>query len=265
MRLAIGLEYDGTDFMGWQRQTHAGRTVQACVEAAIAKVANHPVELTCAGRTDAGVHASGQVAHFDTHSLRSERGWLLGLNSNLPKDVALNWIREVPEDFHARFGARARHYRYTILNRSTRPALQRARATWVHNPLDVEPMQAAAQYLLGKHDFSAFRAVECQARSPVRTVHRIEVRRAGEQVTLDVVANGFLHHMVRNIAGVLIAIGAGKRLSDWARDVLQGRDRALGGVTAPAEGLCLVAVLYPAAFAIPVPDDALFEGVSANL
>lgn len=265
MRLAIGLEYDGTDFMGWQRQTHAGRTVQACVEAAIAKVANHPVELSCAGRTDAGVHASGQVAHFDTQALRSERGWLLGLNSNLPKDVAVNWIREVAEDFHARFCARARHYRYTILNRLTRPALRRARVTWVHNPLDVEPMRAAARHLLGKHDFSAFRAIECQARSPVRIVHRIEVQRAGEQVTLDVVADGFLHHMVRNMAGVLIAIGAGKCHSDWARDVLQGRDRKLAGVTAPAEGLCLVAVLYPAAFAIPVPDDALFEGVSANL
>jgi len=265
MRLAIGLEYDGTDFMGWQRQAHAGRTVQACAEAAIAKVADHPVELTCAGRTDAGVHASGQVAHFDTQAPRSGRGWLLGLNSNLPEDMAINWIRNVPEDFHARFRARARHYRYTILNRVTRSALQRIRATWVHSPLNVEPMQIAAMHLLGKHDFSAFRAVECQARSPVRSIHRIEVRRVGEQVTLDVVADGFLHHMVRNIAGVLIAIGAGKHPSDWARDVLQGRDRTLGGVTAPAEGLCLVAVLYPPVFAIPMPGDALFDGVSANL
>lgn len=265
MRLAIGLEYDGSGFMGWQRQTHAGRTVQACVEAAVAKVADHPVELTCAGRTDAGVHASGQVVHFDTQARRSERSWLLGLNSNLPKDVAVNWMREVPEDFHARFCARARHYRYTILNRLTRPALQRMRATWVHNPLQVELMQSAARHLLGKHDFSAFRAVECQARSPVRTLHRLDVRRMGEQVTLEVVADGFLHHMVRNIAGVLIAIGAEKHSSDWARDVLQGRDRTLGGVTAPAAGLCLVAVLYPAVFGIPLPEDALFEAVSANL
>lgn len=265
MRLALGLEYDGTLFMGWQRQAHSGRTVQACVEAALTKVADHPVEVTCAGRTDAGVHASGQVVHFDTGSVRTERGWLLGVNSNLPADISAHWIREVNEDFHARFRARARHYRYTILNRATRPALVRLRAAWVHVALDIAPMQIAAQHLLGEHDFSAFRAVECQARSPVRTLHRLEVRRIGEQVILDVVADGFLHHMVRNIAGVLMAIGTQKHPPDWARVVLQGRDRTLGGVTAPPQGLCFVAALYPSAYAIPLPDDALFGDLLAKL
>lgn len=265
MRLAIGLEYDGTRFMGWQRQAHPGRTVQACVEAALAQVADHPLELTCAGRTDAGVHASGQVAHFDTHAQRSLRGWLFGANSNLPEEVAVNWIREVPEEFHARFQARARHYRYTILNRQTRPALARRYTTCVYQMLDAEAMQVGARYLLGRHDFSAFRAVECQARSPVRNLHRLEVRRIGEQVILEVVADGFLHHMVRNIAGVLIAIGAQKHPPDWAGVVLQGRDRKLGGVTAPPQGLCFVAALYPSAFGIPVPEDALFDGLPVDL
>ena len=265
MRLAIGLEYDGTSFMGWQRQTHAGRTVQACVESALAKVADHSVELTCAGRTDAGVHASGQVAHFDTHAQRSLRGWLLGVNSNLPEDISATWICEVTPDFHARFQARARHYRYTIVNRPTRPALLRKRSTWIYRWLDVEKMQLAARHLLGCHDFSAFRAVECQARSPVRSVHRLDVRRAGEQVILEVVADGFLHHMVRNIAGVLIAVGFRKQPPDWALTVLQGRDRKLGGVTAPPQGLCFVAALYPSAYAIPVPEDALFDGLPAEL
>lgn len=265
MRLAIGIEYDGTRFMGWQRQPHPVPTVQTCVETALATVANHPVEVTCAGRTDAGVHASGQVVHFDTLAQRTERGWLLGVNSNLPEDIAVHWLREVPEDFHARFRARARHYRYTIVNRATRPALTRKRATWVHAALDLEAMQAGARHLLGEHDFSGFRAVECQAHSPVRTIHRLELRRVGEQVIVDVVADGFLHHMVRNIAGVLIAIGAHKHPADWARKVLQGRDRKLGGVTAPPQGLCLVAVLYSSVYAIPVPEDALFGNLSANL
>ncbi|MGB9428488.1 MAG: tRNA pseudouridine(38-40) synthase TruA [Gammaproteobacteria bacterium] len=265
MRLALGLEYDGTDFMGWQRQSHAGRTVQGCVEQALAKVADHPVEVTCAGRTDAGVHATGQVLHFDTHAIRNSRGWLLGLNSNLPADVAANWIREVPEEFHARFRARARQYRYTILNRLTRPAVARAQATWIHQPLDVARMQAATVHLLGEHDFSAFRAVECQARSPVRTIHRLEVHRQGERVLIDVVANGFLHHMVRNIAGALIAIGAGKRDPDWARQVLEGRDRTLGGTTAAPQGLCFTAVLYPPAYDVPLPEAVLFDGLSVTL
>lgn len=265
MRYALGIEYDGSAFMGWQRQSHAGRTVQGCVEEALAKVADQPVETVCAGRTDAGVHASGQVAHFDTDARRSERGWLLGVNSNLPPDIAVRWIKPVTDEFHARYRALARHYRYTILNRLTRPALGRTQCTWVHWPLDAERMQQAAEHLKGEHDFSAFRAVECQAHSPVRTLYRLEVRREDERVVMDVTANGFLHHMVRNIAGVLIAIGEGRQPSDWSRQVLQGRDRTLGGVTAPAGGLCFVGVLYPAHFEIPSPEPGLFAALSANL
>ncbi|MGH8282289.1 MAG: tRNA pseudouridine(38-40) synthase TruA [Gammaproteobacteria bacterium] len=264
-RLALGLEYEGTAFMGWQRQSHAGRTVQACVEEAITKVADHAVQVTCAGRTDAGVHATGQVVHFDTHATRSLRGWLLGLNSNLPADVAANWIMEVPDDFHARYHARARQYRYTVLNRLTRSAVTRAHITWIHRPLDEQRMQAATHYLTGEHDFSAFRAVDCQAHSPVRTIHNLNIHRESEFILIDVVANGFLHHMVRNIAGVLIAIGEGKQEPDWARQVLEGRKRALAGITSPPQGLCFKAVLYPPAYDIPVPEGALFNRLSANL
>lgn len=261
-RFALGIEYDGTDFMGWQRQGHEGRTVQACVEEALSHVADHPVEVTCAGRTDAGVHASGQVIHFDSGAQRSLRGWLLGVNSKLPPDVAAGWVQETPAEFHARFRATARHYRYTILNRDTRPALGRSQLTWIHRPLDAEPMRAAARHLLGKHDFSAFRSVECQALHPVRTLQRLDVRREGELILIDTVADGFLHHMVRNIAGVLLTIGEGKRDPDWSHQVLEGRDRSLGGITAPANGLCFVAVRYPDEFRIPQPKDA---GFSATL
>lgn len=260
-RFALGIEYDGTAFMGWQRQTHAGRTVQACLESAIVKVADHPIKVVCAGRTDAGVHALGQVVHFDTTAQRELRGWLLGINSNLPEDVAAGWIKPVPDEFHARYRARARQYRYTILNRTTRPALMRSQVTWIHQPLDQAAMQDAAKHLLGRHDFSAFRAVECQARSPVRCVHRIEIKRNGEMLNLDIVADGFLHHMVRNITGVLIEIGSGRQAPVWARKVLEGRDRTLGGITAPAQGLCFMAVLYPDVYEIPSIEDALFGGL----
>lgn len=263
MRLALGVEYDGTLFMGWQRQAHPGRTVQACVEEAIARVADHPVEVTCAGRTDAGVHATGQVVHFDTAAIRSLRGWLLGLNSNLPADVAVRWVQPVSEDFHARFRALARQYRYTILNRLTRPAVGRLQCTWFYHALDAERMRQAAQLLIGEHDFSAFRAAECQAHSPVRRLHRLDVRRDAECIVIEAVANGFLHHMVRNIAGVLLAIGQGARPVEWAREVLAGRERARAGVTAPPEGLCFVAVCYPPVFGIPVSEEAHFDDIAA--
>lgn len=258
-RYALGLEYDGTAFMGWQSQTHPGRTVQACLEEALAKVADHAVEVSCAGRTDAGVHARGQVAHFDSDARRSLRGWLLGVNSNLPPDVAVGWIQETAADFHARFSAEARQYRYVIMNRLTRPALEREILSWVHRPLDAERMQAAARHLLGRHDFSAFRSVECQAKHPVRTLQRLDVRREGERVVIDAVADGFLHHMVRNIAGVLLAVGEGRQDTGWSKAVLEGRDRTLGGVTAPAGGLSLMAVKYPPRCAIPRPEWALFS------
>jgi tRNA pseudouridine38-40 synthase len=257
-RYAFGIEYDGSAFMGWQRQVHPGRTVQAEVEEALSKVADHAVEVTCAGRTDAGVHAMGQVIHFDTQAKRDLRGWLLGTNSNLPPDVSATWVQEMPELFHARFKATARQYRYVILNRDIRPALGRVELSWIHRPLEAASMQAAARHLIGRHDFSAFRSVDCQAKQPVRTLKRLDVRREGERIVVDVVADGFLHHMVRNIVGVLLEVGQGKRGPDWAREVLQGRDRTLGGVTAPANGLTLMAVEYPAEFAVPVSRDALF-------
>jgi tRNA pseudouridine38-40 synthase len=257
-RYAFGIEYDGSEFKGWQRQTQEPHTVQAAVEDALSKVADHPVAVTCAGRTDTGVHATGQVIHFDTEAKRDLRGWLFGTNSNLPPAVSAIWVKQMPETFHARFKASARQYRYVILNRDIRPALGRAALTWVHWPLDAARMQAAAQQLTGKHDFSAFRSSDCQAKQPVRDLKRLDVRREGERIVIDAVADGFLHHMVRNISGVLLEIGQGKRDPTWAREVLDGRDRNLGGVTAPAYGLTLVAVEYPAEFAVPVSRDALF-------
>jgi tRNA pseudouridine38-40 synthase len=250
MRIAAGVEYDGTRFSGWQHQAN-GRSVQDCVEAALSKVADRPVQVVCAGRTDAGVHAVGQVIHFDTGAERTERSWVLGANVNLPEDVSLLWARYVDEDFHARFGARARSYRYLILNRWVRPAAFRHGVTWERRPLDAERMHAAAQTLLGEHDFSTFRALACQAKSPVRCVHEISVRRRGDTVAIDVTANAFLHHMVRNIAGVLSTIGAGERAPEWVEELLSARDRRVGGVTAPPGGLYLVHVAYEARYDLP--------------
>ncbi len=252
MRIALGIEYDGAAYHGWQIQPHAP-TVQQVLEMALSRVADHPVRVQCAGRTDAGVHATAQVAHFDATTYRSERSWVLGANVNLPFDVNVCWAAQVPETFHARFSATGRHYRYVILNRMTRSALQRNRAVWEHRPLDAERMHRAAQRLLGRHDFSSYRAQGCQAKSPVRELRRLQVRRDGERIVLEVSADAFLHHMVRNIAGVLMAIGRGEQPETWAREVLELRDRALGGVTAPPEGLYLVGVDYPEEFRLPKP------------
>ncbi|HHO67420.1 MAG TPA: tRNA pseudouridine(38-40) synthase TruA [Gammaproteobacteria bacterium] len=249
MRLACGIEYDGSGFSGWQRQP-GSRTVQGEVERALSYVADHPVELACAGRTDAGVHATAQVVHFDSDAPRSERSWLLGANANLPDDVRLLWVQPVAEDFHARFAATARRYRYVILNRPVASALERGRTTWERRPLDETRMAAGARHLLGEHDFSSFRALACQAKHPVRTVHRLDVSRSGPYLYLDVEANAFLHHMVRNIAGVLMAVGRLEEPPDWVAQVLAHRDRTRGGVTAPADGLYLVGVTYPDKFGI---------------
>ncbi len=257
MRYALGLEYDGSAFHGWQTQ-HGIRTVQGCVEQALSRVADHLIEVVVAGRTDAGVHAGtggacGQVVHFDTTAQRSRRAWVLGGNLYLPPDVAICWAHAVPDDFHARFSARSRRYRYFIHNGPTRPALGRVRLTWEHRPLDVSAMATAARFLLGEHDFSSYRAQGCQAKSPIRTLYRLEVSREGERgtVVIEAVANAFLQHMVRNIAGVLMTIGAGERPPLWARDVLEKRNRSEGGVTARPEGLHLVGVEYPPEFGIP--------------
>ena len=252
MRIALGIEYDGTSYNGWQRQT-SGLGVQQRLEEALSRVADQAIEVTCAGRTDTGVHASGQVVHFDTAAERSDRGWLLGANSNLPDDISVSWVRRVDAEFHARFSATGRSYRYRILNRLQRSALHRHRAWWVHQPLDETRMNQAAQRLVGEHDFSAFRAAGCQAGSAMREITRIEVSRDGDWITLRVSANAFLMHMVRNITGTLAAIGQGEAPVEWVTEVLESGDRTAGGVTAPPHGLTLVAVQYPPEFGIPSP------------
>ncbi len=250
MRIALGIEYDGTAYSGWQRQRN-GVGVQSRLEEALSTVADEPLEVTCAGRTDAGVHAIAQVGHFDTRSERCDRGWLLGTNSHLPDDISVRWIQPVEDSFHARFSALSRSYRYCILNRLVRSALNRDRAWWVHKPLDAEKMHAAAQSLIGEHDFSAFRAAGCQARTPVREIQSIEVRREGDHVLIEVSANAFLQHMVRNITGLLVSIGAEEMAVERAEQVLISRDRTQGGMAAPPQGLTLIRVLYPSNFGLP--------------
>jgi len=249
-RIALGLEYDGTAYCGWQTQPRV-RTVQETLEAALSRVADHPVRVQCAGRTDAGVHALEQVAHFDTRATRTERAWVLGCNVNLPPDCAVTWAQPVAPSFHARFCACARHYRYRILTRRTRSPLERDRALWIHRPLDLARMRAAARALVGEHDFSSFRALGCQAKSPVRLVHYLELAATDGVIELCVGANGFLHHMVRNIVGVLLAIGRGEAPVEWTQELLAVRDRTRGGVTAPPQGLYFVRADYPAEFALP--------------
>ena len=256
MRLAMGIEYDGTAYNGWQRQ-RTGRGVQAVVEKALSTVADAPVEVFCAGRTDTGVHATGQVVHFDTNARRSKRGWLLGANSNLPDDVNVTWVEFVDDDFHARYSATSRTYRYLVLNRLVRSSLFRNRAWWVHQPLDVGPMREAAMKLVGEHDFSAFRAAGCQARTARRNITRLDIERHDEWLAITVSANAFLQHMVRNISGLLVTIGAGDETPEWAATVLASRDRKQGGVAAPAHGLTLIGVGYPAACGLPEADTPL--------
>jgi tRNA pseudouridine38-40 synthase len=250
MRFALGIEYDGTDFFGWQRQQN-GPSLQAEVEKALSFVANHPIEVVCAGRTDAGVHGECQVVHFDTEAAREQRSWLLGANSRLPPSIALRWVRPVVDDFHARFSARARRYRYTLINRATRPALQRRFCAWERPPLDVDAMQAASRCLLGEQDFTSFRTVACQAKSPVRTLHALELRRENENVVMEIQANAFLHHMVRNIMGSLLCVGRGEQTVQWLADLLAARDRTLAGATAEAQGLVFVGPRYPREYGLP--------------
>ncbi|HJU09075.1 MAG TPA: tRNA pseudouridine(38-40) synthase TruA [Rhodanobacteraceae bacterium] len=250
MRIALGIEYDGTDFFGWQRLAH-GPSLQAEVEAALSFVADHRVEVTCAGRTDAGVHARCQVIHFDSDARRDERAWTLGANSRLPPGVSVLWARRVRDDFHARFCARARRYRYAILNRVVRPALDARYVAWERRPLDADAMHAAAQVLIGEHDFSAFRALSCQAAHARREVLAISVRREDDRVMLEIEANAFLHHMVRNIAGSLLEVGRGEQPVEWIALVLEKRDRALAGATAPARGLTFIGPKYPAEWQLP--------------
>lgn len=250
MRFAIGLEYNGSSFLGWQVQRQ-GPTVQGCVEAALGQVANHMVHVTCCGRTDTGVHATCQVAHFDSLSNRSERSWILGANSHLPESVSILWVRGVGDDFHARFSAFSRTYRYRILDRWVRPALDASRVSWWRKPLDAGLMHQSAQCLLGEHDFSAFRAASCQARHAVREIQQVMVSRAGAEVHIDVTANGFLYHMVRNIAGSLLAIGSGEQPVAWLERLLRDRDRSQAAPTATAEGLYFMGARYPQQYSLP--------------
>ena len=250
MRIALGIEYDGTDFCGWQR-LKADASVQATVEQALSKVAAHPIEISCAGRTDAGVHGRCQVVHFDTEAQREMHGWVLGCCSQLPSSVAVLWAQPVAAEFHARYAARSRRYRYQILNRPVRAALDARYVTWHRQPLDAERMHEAAQGLLGEHDFSAFRALSCQAAHPRRSVLAVSVRRVGEQILIEIEANAFLHHMVRNIVGSLLPIGRGEQPVAWLGELLAGCDRQLAGPTAPASGLTFVGPRYPAHWGLP--------------
>lgn len=250
MRIALGVEYAGTDFCGWQYQPHA-RNVQGALQTAVSNVANQPIEVYAAGRTDTGVHALNQVVHFDTEAVREQRGWLLGINANLPKDVNVTWVQHVDDDFHARFTATKRSYRYLILNRLSRSSIHHQRMWWHYHPLDIGRMQAAADQLIGQHDFSAFRASECQAKSPIKTLDKIVISRQQGIIAVDVEARSFLHHMVRNLVGVMAAIGDGSKPVEWAGEVLRSADRSRGGITAPAEGLYLVDVSYPEQYSFP--------------
>ncbi len=252
MRIALGVEYDGSHYHGWQRQEPGVATVQGAVEAALSRVANTQVRVICAGRTDAGVHATGQVVHFDTDAGRENKSWVFGANANLPDDVAVRWATRARDDFHARFSAVSRSYRYIICSDPVRPALFRHQVTWNPRRLDIERMRAALTYLRGRHDFTAYRSVHCQAQSPVRTLEHLALHQQGPMLVLEARADAFLMHMVRNIAGVLMSIGSGRREPAWAGEVLAARDRRVGGVTAPPWGLYLVRIGYPPEFDLPV-------------
>lgn len=249
MRIALVVEYDGSQYHGWQAQTGL-HTVQQALENALSHVADSTISVVCAGRTDTGVHATNQVIHFDTEKERTIRAWIHGANSFLPKDVCVKWGKELPDTFHARYSATARRYRYVIYNGAIRPALLRSNVTWQYRQLDHRLMHQAAQSLLGENDFTSFRSVECQSKTPMRNVHNLQVSRSGDLVVIDITANAFLHHMVRNIAGVLIAVGAGKHPVSWVSEVLAAKDRRLGAETAPSYGLYLVQVTYPKEFGV---------------
>lgn len=262
MRYALGVEYDGSDFHGWQRLTPHGEsggppTLQATLEEALSGVAAHPVETICAGRTDAGVHAECQVVHFDSDAPRTPRAWTLGTTSRLPPSMRIRWCAPVPDDFNARFSARARRYRYRLLNHQVRPALGRQWLAWERRPLDADSMHRAAQRLLGERDFSAFRTVHCQAAHARRDLQRLDVAREGDIVGFTVQANAFLHHQVRNMVGSLLEVGTGERPEEWIAEILEGRDRTLAGPTAPAQGLVFVSPCYPRTW--PLPEEVLME------
>ncbi|QWF69536.1 tRNA pseudouridine(38-40) synthase TruA [Methylomonas paludis] len=249
-RIVLGVEYDGSAYAGWQFQQHSP-SVQAVLQSALSRIAQHPVTVLCAGRTDAGVHALEQVVHFDTDAVRDPRAWVLGVNSYLPDDIRIIWSQPAVADFHARYSAIARFYRYIILNRSMKSALYGRQSTWCAYALDAEKMHQAGQYLLGEHDFTSFRAQSCQSQSPSRLMHFVDVYRDEQRVIIDICANAFLHHMVRNITGVLLDVGMGRQPVDWPLALLAIKNRAAAAVTAPPQGLHLGGVYYPEHYQIP--------------
>ena len=250
MRYALGIEYDGKNYCGWQKQKNV-IGVQQKLEQALSKIANQSIEVVCAGRTDTGVNATNQVVHFDTTEIRKNVAWTLGVNTHLPNDIAVTWVKEVSEDFHARFSATARRYRYIIYNNKLRSAILSYGISHCHYPLDEKLMDEAAQHLVGKHDFTSFRTVHCQSHSPIRTIYHCEITRLGEYIIVDVKANAFLHHMVRNIVGSLLRVGQSQESTLWIKEVLEIKNRCKAGVTAPPEGLYFVEVDYPEHFRIP--------------
>ncbi|MHA2939996.1 tRNA pseudouridine(38-40) synthase TruA [Vibrio sp. RC27] len=250
MKIALGVEYDGSAYYGWQRQKEVN-SVQQELEKALSVVANSPIDVLCAGRTDAGVHGTGQVVHFETNVERKLVAWTMGANANLPLDIAVRWATEVSDEFHARFSATARRYRYIIYNHKLRPGILSTGVSHYHVELDEQKMHQAGQYLLGENDFSSFRAAHCQSRSPWRNVIHLNVTRHGDYVVIDVKANAFVHHMVRNIVGSLMVVGRGEQPIEWIDWLLKAKDRKLAGATAKAEGLYLVDVDYPESFGIP--------------
>lgn len=250
-RIALGLRYDGSAYHGWQAQQDDLPTIQRALERALGVVANHSVSLTCAGRTDAGVHATCQVVHFDTTADRSDHAWVFGANANLPPDITVRWAKVMPSDFHARYTATGRRYRYLLLNQNVRPGILRNSVGWHYRPLDENKMNEAAQTLIGEHDFSAFRGAGCQSKTPWRRIFEIIVIRRADMLVFEVHGNAFLLHMVRNITGVLLEIGAGMRPVEWAKEVLESRDRKQAAMTISPKGLYLVDVDYPEALSIP--------------
>jgi tRNA pseudouridine38-40 synthase len=250
MRIALGIEYDGSRFLGWQTQAEGG-AVQDALEPAIAAISGTAVSVTCAGRTDRGVHAREQVVHFDTEAERPDSAWVRGVNALLPESLAVLWSHRVPAEFSARYSARARIYRYVLLNRTVRPALAARQAGWFHSPLNEHAMREAAAHLVGEHDFSAFRAAECQAKSPVRTLHSLEIERRGERIDFVLRANAFLHHMARNIVGTLVYVGNGRQPPQWAKQILDSRDRTRAAPTFAADGLYLEHVEYEPRWNLP--------------
>lgn len=258
-RYAAAIQYNGADFRGFQIQASAANTVQAALQQALTKIANEPLTVICAGRTDAGVHATQQIIHFDTLAQRPDRAWIEGTNTQLPDSIRVRWVRQVPGSFHARFSARSRRYRYLLYCDPVRQALLAQQLSWCRYELDITAMQSGAKHLLGEQNFTSFRATQCQAKSPVRSLHHLDISRQGQLILFDLQANAFLHHMVRNIVGVLIEVGRGARPPEWVAEVLQTQDRKAAAATAPPHGLYFVGVDYSKEFQLPqLPAGPLF-------